>query len=220
MICRGGKACPRPNPCNCGVLIAIARLKLMQAGFEAARRDKAIVMVFTRQPRCRGGEKASRFAVVRTILLAVALAAVLAQAPNAGAQSLQPAEARELVIGTKVAPPFAMKAEDGTSRGLSIGLWRHVADQMHLRCRFQETTLKGLTDGVAYGSLDAAVAALTVTGPRHRPVDFTQPFYSTGLGIAVVRNSGITWWPIIRNVFSFGFLRAVAVLFAVSLTVG
>ncbi len=75
----------------------------------------------------------------------------------------------------KVAPPFAMKAEDGTWRGISIDLWRRIADQMHLRYRFQETTLKGLTDGVAEGSLDAAVAALTVTSPRQRIVDFTQP---------------------------------------------
>ena len=68
--------------------------------------------------------------------------------------------------------------------------------------------------------MDAAVAALTVTGPRHRLVDFTQPFYSTGLGIAVVRNAAITWLPIVGNVFSLGFLGAVVVLFAVSLTVG
>ena len=98
-----------------------------------------------------------------------------------------------------------MKAEDGTWRGISIDLWRRIANQIHLRYRFQETTLKGLTDGVAEGSLDAAVAALTVTGPRLRMVDFTQPFYSAGLGVAVASDAGITWWPIIRNVFSLGF---------------
>jgi polar amino acid transport system substrate-binding protein len=158
---------------------------------------------------------------IRAIIAAAALAAVLGQAPPARAQTPgPPAEARELVVGTKVAPPFAIKAEDGTWRGISIDLWRRIADQTHLRYRFQETTLKGLTDGVAEGSLDAAVAALTVTVPRLRLVDFTQPFYSTGLGIAVAGNAGITWWPIVGNVFTLGFLRAIAVLFAVSLAVG
>ena len=33
-------------------------------------------------------------------------------------------------------------------------------------------------------------------------------------------DAGITWWPIVANVFSLGFLRAVAVLFVVSLSVG
>ena len=171
--------------------------------------------------RCsREGQEAGRLAGICANILAVALAAVLAQAPQARGEIPVPPEARELVIGTKVAPPFAMKAEDGTWRGISIDLWRRIANRIHLRYRFQETTLKGLTDGVAEGSLDAAVAALTVTGPRHRVVDFTQPFYSTGLGIAVASDAGITWWPIIRNVFSLGLFRAAAVLFAASLSIG
>jgi polar amino acid transport system substrate-binding protein len=161
-----------------------------------------------------------RLAKIRATLAVVALTAVLAPALQAGAQKPEPPKARELVVGTKVAPPFAMKAEDGTWRGISIDLWRYIANQMHLHYRFQETTLQGLTDGVADGALDVSVAALTVTSARHRLVDFTQPFYSTGLGIAVVRNARITWWPIIGNVFSTGFLLAVTVLFAVSLAVG
>ena len=172
----------------------------------------------------RKARKGGGLAGIRAVIVTVALAALLAQAPRARGQTPGqtpvPPEARELVIGTKVAPPFAMKAEDGTWRGVSIDLWRRIANQIHLRYRFQETTLKGLIDGVANGSLDAAVAALTVTGARHRVVDFTQPFYSAGLGIAVASDAGITWWPIIRNVFSIGFFRAAAVLFAISLSVG
>jgi ABC-type amino acid transport substrate-binding protein len=152
--------------------------------------------------------------------VALALAAVLAVTQRVPAQTQPASDARELVIGTKVAAPFAMKQADGTWRGISIDLWRRVADQMHLRYRFEETSLSGLVDGVADDSLDAAVAALTVTGPRHRLVDFTQPFYGTGLGIAVKQDAGMTWWPIITNVFSFRFLGAVAALFAGSVAVG
>ena len=50
-----------------------------------------------------------------------------AQAPDNPDVSLQ----RELVIGTKEAPPFAMKAADGTWNGISVDLWRRVADQLH-----------------------------------------------------------------------------------------
>jgi polar amino acid transport system substrate-binding protein len=157
---------------------------------------------------------------VRTILVAVALAAAFAEAPQTRAQTPQPSTTPELVVGTKVAPPFAMKGEDGTWHGISIDLWRRIADRMHLRYRFQETTLNGLTEGVADGALDVSVAALTVTGPRHRLVDFTQPFYSTGLGIAVVRDAGFTWLPVMGNVFSLSFLGAVALLFVVALVVG
>ena len=182
----------------------------------------AIVHILPRFDRCNFSQLSNRRnrQSIHAVIAALASGAVLAQAPGAVAQTPGPSETRELVIGTKVAPPFAIKAEDGTWHGISIDLWRHIADQIHLRYRFQETTLKGLIDGVSEGSLDAAVAALTVTGPRHRVVDFTQPFYSTGLGIAVASDAGISWWAIIRNVFSLGFFRAAAVLFAISLSVG
>jgi ABC-type amino acid transport substrate-binding protein len=152
--------------------------------------------------------------------MAVALPALLAQALHAMAQTPDSPEARELVIGTKIAPPFAMKAEDGTWRGISIDLWRRIASQIHVRYRFEETTLKDLTDGLTDGKLDAAVAALIVTAPRRRFVDFSQPFFNTGLGIAVASDAGITWWPIIHNVFSVSFFRAAAILFGVCLCFG
>lgn len=162
---------------------------------------------------------ACRMEKICTVLVAVALA-MLIQAPQVSAQNPGSPQSRELVIGTKVAPPFAMKAKDGTWHGISIDLWRRIADQIHIRYRFQETTLQGLIDGVADHSLDAAVAAVTVTGPRQRTIDFTEPFYSTGLGIAVASDVRITWWPIIRNVFSLGFFRAALVLFIAALSVG
>jgi polar amino acid transport system substrate-binding protein len=74
---------------------------------------------------------------------------------------------RELVIGTKEAPPFAMKQQDGTWRGISIDLWRRVAERTQLRYRFAEAeTVQALVEGTADGSFDAAIAALTVTAAR------------------------------------------------------
>ena len=91
-----------------------------------------------------------------------------------------------LTIATKEAPPFAMKQQDGTWRGISIDLWRRVAERLHLRYRFAEAeTVQALVEGTAGGSFDAGIAAVTVTAAREQVVDFTQPFYSTGLGVAV-----------------------------------
>ncbi len=127
---------------------------------------------------------------------------------------------RELVIGTKEAPPFAMKDQNGRWHGISIDLWQRVADRLHLRYRWvEETTVPALVDGTANGSFDAAIAAITVTAGRRRLVDFSQPFYTTGLGVAVpLTESG--WTSVSRALFSFGFFQAVAVLLAVALCVG
>jgi ABC-type amino acid transport substrate-binding protein len=157
---------------------------------------------------------------IRAFIFAVAGAALLVQSPQAYPQTPGTPDARELVVGTKVAPPFAMKGEDGTWRGISIDLWRRIAERAHLRYRFQETTLEGLTDGVAAGSLDLALAALTVTAQRAQAVDFTHPYFSASLGIAVTTNAGISWWPVVGNVFSASFLAAIVALIAVALAVG
>ena len=140
-----------------------------------------------------------------------------AQAAETDAPSLQ----RELLIGTKEAPPFAMKGADGTWQGISIDLWRHVADELHLRYRIvEEPNVQGLIDGVASGKYDVAVAALTVTAGRVRILDFTQPFYATGLGIAVPAGGEASWRPIIRTLTSFGFMQAIGALVGLALGVG
>ena len=128
---------------------------------------------------------------------------------------------RELVIGTKEAPPFAMKAADGTWQGISIDLWRRVADELHLQYRFvEEPDVQGLIEGVAAGKFDVAVAALTVTAGRERILDFTQPFYATGLGIAVPVGGEASWLPIIRTMTSFGFAQAIVALIGFALAAG
>jgi polar amino acid transport system substrate-binding protein len=127
---------------------------------------------------------------------------------------------RELVVATKEAPPFAMKQQDGTWRGISIDLWRRVADRSRLRYRFSEqATVQDLIDGAAEGSFDAAMAAITVTAARERMVDFTQPFYSTGLGVAVSMTES-RWRSVLRALFSFGFFQAVLALLAIAMCVG
>ena len=136
------------------------------------------------------------------------------------AQSAVSADNRVLVIGTKEAPPFVMKDNDGVWSGISIDLWRHVAEQLDLRYRFKETTLQGLIEGTANGSLDAAVAALTVTSDREQVVDFTQPFYTTGLGIAVPKRAQFDWWRLLRSLVSVGFFEALLALVGVTAAIG
>jgi hypothetical protein len=55
-------------------------------------------------------------------------------------------------------------------------------------------------------SKGAGVAALTVTAARERMVEFTQPFYSTGLDVAVPINES-PWASITRAFLSFGFFK-------------
>jgi polar amino acid transport system substrate-binding protein len=72
---------------------------------------------------------------------------------------------------------------------------------------------------VADGRFDAGVAALTISSAREAVLDFSQPYYTTGLGIAVPA-SHPGWWAIIHSIFSLGFIQVVLVLAAVLLDAG
>lgn len=128
---------------------------------------------------------------------------------------------RELVVGTKEAPPFAMKDPDGAWTGISIDLWRQIAGKLGLRYRFaEEPTVQSLVEATARNAYDISIAAITITAERERNVDFSQPFYDTGLGIAVSASSFSVWREIIRALTSFGFLQAALALIGISLLVG
>ncbi|MDQ8730201.1 transporter substrate-binding domain-containing protein [Bradyrhizobium sp. LHD-71] len=126
-----------------------------------------------------------------------------------------------LNVGVKDAPPFAMKRPDGDWQGISIDLWRKLAQDAGLAFRFVEApTVNGLIEGAANGSFDIAVAALTVTAGRERVVDFTHSYYVSGLGIAVPAEGVMSWTPVVRAITSFGFIQAVLALVGLALATG
>ena len=131
------------------------------------------------------------------------------------------ANPEKLVIGTREAPPFAMKGATGAWSGIAVDLWRDVAERLQLDYELREMgEPETLITGVADQSLDASMAAITVTADRARQVDFSQPYFNAGLGIVVpvVQESG--WWAMLRAFFSWDFLKVVAALSVVLLVAG
>src|ERR1700690_3411819 len=72
-----------------------------------------------------------------TLFGAASAIATLFGAVSAVAQPAVEQSSHELVVGTRVAPPFSMKGRDGAWEGISIDLWRHVAERLHLRYRLE-----------------------------------------------------------------------------------
>ena len=124
-----------------------------------------------------------------------------------------------LDVGTRAAPPFVFTAEDGSFSGISISPWEVVAESLGVDYDYRPRELRELFSGLEDGTLDISVAALTVTAERERRVDFSYPFYSTGLAIAVPAQGGRVWSTLERFV-SWPFLTALAALALVLLGVG
>jgi polar amino acid transport system substrate-binding protein len=152
----------------------------------------------------------------RALVLSILL--VLLAWPRAVEAS--PPSEQPLIVAVKQAPPFAYRDADDEWAGQSIVLWRAVADELGLRYELRETTLDDMIDGVAEGRYQVAVAALTGTSERERVVDFTHPFHTTGLAIAVSNAREPYWQGVIGTVFSLAFVRLIAVLAMIQFVVG
>lgn len=130
------------------------------------------------------------------------------------------AQADKLVIGTKVAPPFAFKDNSGQWRGISIELWKGIAKDQGLEYEIKEYDLTDLLAAVASGEVDVAASALTVTAERAKKMDFSPTYYGTGLGIATSFQKQDIWSSLANRLFTWTFFKAVLALIAVLAAAG
>ena len=152
----------------------------------------------------------SRLLLLKTYTLCVLLAVIalhalpasflgstLCYAELASADITEADTDEQLLVAVKNTPPFSFLDNDEQWQGLSVALWKRIATKLDLDYRFEETPLDHAIAGLANGSYDVAVGALTVTSERERDFDYSHPFYLTGLGIAVAkhRQSDTGWLP-------------------------
>jgi len=137
---------------------------------------------------------------------------LLAQTDTAGGK-------RQLVVGVKSTPPFIIKTNDGYT-GVSVDLWKEVANRLNLTFECREYDLVNLLKAVESGEVDVCINPLTVTSARVERMAFTQPFYISNLSIAVPKKDAGYLWLFIRNFFTLPFLKAVLLLLGVIFVFG
>jgi polar amino acid transport system substrate-binding protein len=149
-----------------------------------------------------------------TILLLTALL-VLAGIAYSQVPANEPTPPRpRLVVGLIESPPFCMRGDDGAWRGISVELWLEIAADLGIDTEFRETSITGLFDDLAPGRpLDLSIGALTITAEREDRVDFTQPFFVSGLSVAVKTAPGTGGlWSWLSWMLIWNFWRIVAAL--------
>ncbi len=143
----------------------------------------------------------------------VLLAANAQGASDAGA-------GQPLLVATREAPPFSIKGSSGVWRGISVDLWEKIASQLELSFEYREMGLGEMLGALEHGEVDLAVAALTVTSERERRFDFSHPFYSSGLGMAVHAEPREAWLAVLRRLASPRFVSTVGGLLGLLFIVG
>ncbi len=104
---------------------------------------------------------------------------------NAGAENQ---ESTVLKVGTNAefAPFEYVNEEDGTTiEGFDIDLINAIAADQGMTVEVENLEFDGLIMALQNGSIDAAIAGMSVTPDRVEQVDFTETYYDAGLNIAV-----------------------------------
>lgn len=125
-----------------------------------------------------------------------------------------------VTVGIKPVVPFVIDNEDGVYSGISILFWEKVAEDLNLVFEYQPyENVESLLTAVQARQVDLGVGAITITEDRERQLDFTHSYFSSGLGVAVTKQSkGI--FAQLLNIASWDFLKAAGALCLVILVFG
>ena len=87
-------------------------------------------------------------------------------------------------------PPFEFK-QAGKLTGFDIELVQAIAKKENLEVDWKEMKFDGIIPGLQAKQLDAAISAITIRDDRKQVVDFTSPYFNSGLSLVVKKDSPI-----------------------------
>ncbi|MCC2597422.1 glutamine ABC transporter substrate-binding protein GlnH [Pusillimonas sp. MFBS29] len=128
--------------------------------------------------------------MIKNKMLAGLAGLALALALPAGSAMAQD---KELLVATDTAfVPFEFK-QDGKYTGFDIELWEAIAQEAGLKYSLRPMDFNGIIPGLQTRNVDVALAGITIRDDRKKVIDFSDPYYESGLALLVSKdNNAIT----------------------------
>ncbi|MBB4123458.1 transporter substrate-binding domain-containing protein [Martelella radicis] len=120
--------------------------------------------------------------LVSLLLLFLPAGAIWAQQP---ADQTAAAEQAPVAVGVHAVPPFVMKDRDGSWYGLGVDMMNALGRSLDIDYRFVETDPADMVARVEDGTLGAAIGPVPINARDEAVIDFSQPYYSGSVGVAV-----------------------------------
>lgn len=118
-------------------------------------------------------------------------------------------------VVTRNLEPFSFE-KDGRQTGFAMELWDELALATGLEFEIQTVgTAQEIIDAVQNKTADIGVGALSVTAQREEIIDFSQPFYESGLQVLIAGGAGNfadNVFAMIKNLFNLKVIGAFLLL--------
>ncbi|WP_203619504.1 amino acid ABC transporter substrate-binding protein/permease [Apilactobacillus nanyangensis] len=86
-------------------------------------------------------------------------------------------------------PPFEFANDNNKYVGIDIDLFNAIAKDQHFKINWKASSFSGLIQSVQAGQLNGMVAGMSVTPERKGSFDFSDPYYNSGVVMAVSQNT-------------------------------
>lgn len=97
-----------------------------------------------------------------------------------------------LKVGTNATfVPFEFVGENHQLSGFDIELVNALANEMGMEVEIHNIAFDGLIPALGTGQIDLAASGMTITSERANQIDFSSPYYQSGLGAVILQNSSI-----------------------------
>ncbi len=121
---------------------------------------------------------------------AVILSACNTSDGNSQTTTKPASEGKTIKVATEPTfPPFEAKGTGGELVGFDIDLIKAVGQAAGMTVEFQSLPFDGMIPALQANTVDAAVAAMTITPERAQTISFSRPYFKAGLAIAVPQDN-------------------------------
>lgn len=96
-------------------------------------------------------------------------------------------------IGTDVTfPPFEFANKQNKYVGIDMDLMRAIAKDQGFKVQIKPVGFNAAVQAVQSGQLDGVIAGMSITKEREATFDFSKPYFTSGVVMAVAKNSKVT----------------------------
>lgn len=139
-------------------------------------------------------------------------AAAAAPAPESAPGKAAPGATPKLQVAVRNIEPFCFE-DDGRRKGFAIDLWAAIAKEAGFQYDMHTVpSAQAMVDELAASKADAGVGALSITSQRQMVIDFSHPFYDSGLDILTTNKGQNSPFHLLRLLFNPELLKTLGLL--------
>lgn len=111
----------------------------------------------------------------------------------AGTDAAAPAAGKKYVINTDTTfAPFEFENDRGEMVGIDLDILKAIAEDQGFEYEVIPVGFSAAVTALEAGECDGVIAGMSITDERAAKYDFSEPYYDSGVGMAVLQGSDIT----------------------------